>query len=37
MMQEFVQKEYRAFDMFSCQMALVTTGDIKSFNSCTIG
>lgn len=36
-MKEFVQKDYKVFEMFSRQMALVTAGDIGHFNSCTIG
>ncbi len=37
MMKEFEQKEYKVFDMFSHQMALVTAGNMERFNGCTIG
>lgn len=37
MMKEFEQKEYKVFDMFSHQMALVTAGNMEHFNGCTIG
>ncbi len=36
-MNEFAKKEYKVFEMFSHQMALVTAGDIGHFNGCTIG
>lgn len=36
-MKEFEQKEYKVFEMFSHQTALVTAGDIGHFNGCTIG
>lgn len=36
-MKEFEQKEYKVFDLFSHQLALVTAGNISCFNSCTLG
>lgn len=36
-MKEFEQKEYKVFDLFSHQLALVTAGDIGRFNGCTVG
>ena len=36
-MKKFEQKEYKVFDMFSHQTALVTAGNIHHFNGCTIG
>ena len=36
-MKEFEQKDYKVFEMFSHQLALVTAGNIDSFNGCTIG
>lgn len=36
-MKEFEQKEYKAFEMFSKQMPLVTAGTIEHFNGCTVG
>jgi len=36
-MKEFEQKEYKVFDMFSHQLALVTAGNMDHFNGCTIG
>ena len=36
-MNEFEQKEYKVFDLFSHQMALVTAGNMEHFNGCTIG
>ena len=36
-MNNYEQKEYKVFEMFSHQMALVTAGDLEHFNGCTIG
>lgn len=36
-MKEFEQEEYKVFDMFSHQLALVTAGNIDHFNGCTVG
>lgn len=36
-MKEFEQKDYKVFDMFSHQLALVTAGNIECFNGCTLG
>lgn len=36
-MREFEQKDYKVFEMFSRQTAVVTAGDIENFNGCTIG
>jgi len=36
-MKEFEKKDYKVFDMFSHQMALVTAGNIENFNGCTVG
>lgn len=33
---KFEEKEYKIFDMFSKQWALVTAGDMKKFNTCTV-
>ena len=33
----FEAKEYKAFDLFHKQWALVTTGNMECFNSCTVG
>ena len=37
MMQPFELKDYKIFDMFKNQWALVTAGDITHYNTCTIG
>ncbi len=36
-MKEFENKEYKVFEMFSRQWALVTAGSIDCFNGCTVG
>lgn len=36
-MKEFEKKDYKVFDMFSHQLALVTAGNIECFNGCTLG
>jgi len=36
-MSELEGKEFKVFDIFSHQMAIVTAGDIDNFNGCTIG
>lgn len=36
-MKEFEQKDYKVFDMFSHQLALVTAGNVECFNGCTLG
>jgi flavin reductase (DIM6/NTAB) family NADH-FMN oxidoreductase RutF len=36
-MSDFEEKEYKAFDLFQKQWALVTAGNMERFNSCTIG
>ncbi|MBR6349278.1 MAG: flavin reductase [Lachnospiraceae bacterium] len=36
-MQDIKQNEYKVFDMFKNQWALVTAGNIEDFNTCTIG
>ena len=35
-MSNFEEKEYKIFDLFQKQWALVTTGNIENFNSCTV-
>lgn len=35
-MRDFEEKEYKVFDMFNNQWALVTAGDIRQFNACTV-
>lgn len=35
-MRDFEEKEYRAFDLFQKQWALVTAGTVEKFNSCTV-
>lgn len=35
-MKEFETKDYKVFDMFNNQWALVTAGDITHYNTCTI-
>lgn len=36
-MKNFMDENYRIFDMFSHQWALATAGDISHYNTCTIG
>ena len=36
-MKNFDEKEYKVFEMFRNQWALVTAGNIENFNTCTIG
>ena len=36
-MERFEEKEYRVFEMFQKQWALVTAGNIDDFNGCTVG
>ena len=36
-MKPFESKDYKVFDMFSNQWALVTAGDPGHYNTCTIG
>ena len=35
-MSSFMEKEYRAFDMFDQQWAIVTAGSLEHYNSCTV-
>lgn len=35
-MQPFEMKDYKVFDMFNNRWALVTAGDMESYNTCTI-
>ena len=35
-MNEFKDKEYKIFDLFKNQWALVTAGDIEKYNACTV-
>lgn len=35
-MKDFKEKEYKVFEMFEKQWAIVTAGSIKHYNSCTI-
>lgn len=37
MMTNYKAKDYRVFEMFSEQWALVTAGTMERFNSCTLG
>lgn len=32
----FEEKEYKAFELFQKQWALVTAGSMEKFNSCTV-
>lgn len=36
-MKNFRQEDYKVFEMFDKQWALVTAGGMDHFNSCTIG
>ena len=36
-MRDFETKDYKVFDMFNNQWALVTAGDIGRYNTCTVG
>lgn len=36
-MKDFRQEDYKVFEMFDKQWALVTAGRMDHFNSCTIG
>lgn len=36
-MEKLEQKEFKVFDLFSHQLALVTAGNMEHFNGCTIG
>ena len=36
-MSDFDKKEYKVFELFSKQWALVTAGKMEHFNSCTVG
>lgn len=36
-MKELEQQEFKVFDLFAKNWALVTAGDINNFNACTIG
>ena len=36
-MNGFKEKDYKVFEMFRDQWALVTAGDPEDFNSCTLG
>ena len=36
-MKQFEEKDYKIFDLFRNQWALVTAGNIKKFNTCTVG
>lgn len=36
-MENFKEKEYKVFEMFEKQWALVTAGSMEHYNSCTIG
>ena len=35
-MREFMEKDYKVFEMFDKQWALVTAGTMEHFNSCTV-
>lgn len=35
-MENFAQKDYKVFEMFDKQWALVTAGSIEHYNSCTV-
>ena len=36
-MENFKEKEYKVFEMFDKQWAIVTAGSMEHYNSCTIG
>ncbi len=36
-MSDYTQQDYKVFDMFRRQWALVTAGTMENFNSCTVG
>lgn len=36
-MSDFKAKEYRAFEMFEKDWAIVTAGDMNHYNGCTVG
>jgi flavin reductase (DIM6/NTAB) family NADH-FMN oxidoreductase RutF len=36
-MSDFTEKDYKAFELFEKQWALVTAGSLEHFNGCTVG